>query len=121
MMTLDDMIAVIQAYKAGETLEVFNYAYMSSGWREVTNIPAFNFDVCDYRIKHKPKLHPWKPEEVPLGAMLRDKSGDRFLIVGASSSSLYFGIRGVVKTDDMREFECSYNHGKTWLPCGVAE
>ena len=61
-MTHDEMIAVIQADKNGETIESFIKHEEGSTWRDVRKI-RWNFENADYRVKSKPfecwiNIHP---------------------------------------------------------------
>jgi len=101
--------------------------------------PSDQFDL--YRQKHTPTLRPWRPEEVPVGALLRRrfKPNNIVVILAANTvgtfpsvivdrqnfdgiTALYLGdllsYHGGHNGDAM---EHSLDHGKTWLPCGVTE
>lgn len=84
------------------------------------------------RIKPIPKLRPWKPEEVPVGAILRDnnvKFGEpaKVLIIAVRGAWVHFMNPQNAKLDEKLcdefnpNWEHSLDHGKTWLPCGVKE
>lgn len=67
-----------------------------------------------WRLYTEPKLRPWEPEEVPLGAWMRHKQSlRRYLII---SDGLEEG-----HADWLSNYEHSIDGGKTWLPCGVEE
>jgi len=79
---------------------------------------------CDLLLVSEPRLRPWRPEEVPVGALARNKTGEaRYLIVAAGPMGIGVGVGGVwvdfESTLDSREH--STDGGKTWKPCGVAE
>jgi hypothetical protein len=92
----------------------------------------------EYRIKPEPKLRPWKPEEVPVGAILRD-NGREFEILGVCEKfsaikcpavilSVIDGVcfpRGHYFLKDLvtsiTKPQHSTDGGKTWKPCGVEE
>lgn len=62
----------------------------------------------------EPKLRPWKPEEVPLGAQRRFVGTKlRWLITND-------GDENAIK-DWFKNCEHSTDGGKTWHPCGVIE
>lgn len=54
MMTPDEMIAVIQAYKDGKKIEFCSKQNLHDTWGEASK-PCFNFDSCDYRIAPEDK------------------------------------------------------------------
>ncbi len=84
--------------------------------------PYFYPDLI-YRRKPTPTIRPWKPEEVPLGAWVRSKSGGSFvgMIIAYDDHSVncgtYWSSYLKMRTDN----EHSIDNGKTWLPCGVEE
>jgi len=51
MMTVDQMIEVLTAYKAGKKVQV----KLMQGWADVDD-PKWSFDVDDYRVKPEPKV-----------------------------------------------------------------
>lgn len=79
-----------------------------------------------YRIKPTPTLRPWRPEEVPVGALVRNKQRDsehnRYLIIAVNGDYVAAG-RGMYEHLNIlfNNSEHSLDHGKTWLPCGVME
>ena len=135
MNTPDEMIACIQAHKDGKKLQY----YYGEKWYDVFGSPTFNFAAHPYRIKLEPTLRPWKPEEVPVGALIRRKFRPEVetVISGVSitghfprilvnnhnfeaPTKLYLGdlltYHGGHNGDRM---EHSLDYGETWLPCGV--
>jgi hypothetical protein len=121
-------------WKQGKEVE-----YSSKGeenWRKV--IDLFNFNDNDYLDKNykfrrvqELKLRPWKPEEVPVGALIRSKGkswGSRLInsyshIDGFDYVCYQFGktFSGDSLENCLARREHSLDHGKTWLPCGVME
>lgn len=53
MMTVDQMIEVLTAYKAGKKIEVKGHDGVK--WHN-TSLPAWDFAECDYRVKPEPKV-----------------------------------------------------------------
>lgn len=53
MMTVDQMIEVLTAYKAGKKIEVKGHDGVK--WHN-TPKPAWDFVECDYRVKPEPKV-----------------------------------------------------------------
>lgn len=80
-----------------------------------------------YRIKPPtPTLRPWKPEEVPVGALARPiqraYEHTRFMITGVSEHNISLACGNAYElTEFSQQHEHSLDHGKTWLPCGVVE
>jgi len=57
MMTLDEMIAVLQAAKDGKKIEFLPHGYHA--WK-LLNCPNWNFGENDYRVKRDPlELWAW--------------------------------------------------------------
>jgi len=87
--------------------------------------PQDKFEL--YREKPTPTLRPWRPEEVPVGALFRNKAKDlyRGLILSVDDNSIYTCANASSRfyqhsfEDALRLREHSLDHGKTWLPCGV--
>ena len=89
-------------------------------------------DACrEYRIKPSPTLRPWRPEEVPVGAWIRNKTAhetgytDFASIIGVTAKSFYT-VEDVfedmeISLEKSIKYVYSLDHGKTWLPCGVVE
>ncbi len=76
----------------------------------------------------EPKLRPWKAEEVPVGAILRNvgaRDPYKWMIVAVCSDGITTCGGNEVLTRDAKFFlgkcEHSIDGGRTWLPCGVLE
>jgi hypothetical protein len=79
----------------------------------------------------EPSWRAWKPAEVPVGALIRQKHcwPARWIIVCATATGLgWFGMSGIMTfaktsevSDTENDFEHSLDGGKTWQPCGVKE
>ncbi len=76
-----------------------------------------------YRRKPTPTLRPWKPEEVPLGVLVRSKDDhkERSLICGTDRFHINTGLGFFTFSRALEMLEHSIDNGKTWLPCGVEE
>jgi hypothetical protein len=77
----------------------------------------------EYRIKPEPKLRPWKPEEVPVGGVIRRKSdGSRMLIISVFPSGVHVGNSATPVGFDslLKNFERFAGFGEC-QPCGVDE
>lgn len=121
-MTHDEMIAIIQAHKEGKRIEC-KFINFPDEW-EFVDTPKWNFESCNYRIAPTPKLRPWRPEEVPVGAQLRCITDHtiRYMITGCSSSYVWITMDCKPHYKNMLDtYEHSLDNGRTWLPCGVME
>lgn len=118
-----DYLPLIQALAEGKTIQCRN-EHDANTWYDFHTI-NFTYSPSFYRIKPEPKLRPWKPEEIPVGALLRNKtSNNTSLIMGVDfhSDNCVMCYTGEWTTKDLLEKnEVSFDHGKTWLPCGVFE
>jgi hypothetical protein len=103
-------IRVMQAFADGKEVELWYEGKWSLAY-----VPRWNWDDTQYRIKPTPVLRPWTPDEVPLGAWMRNKGNpqDRMLIHWVCSQAdreIWLGKN-----------EHSTDGGVTWKPCGVVE
>lgn len=81
------------------------------------------------RIKPERSLRPWKPEEVPVGAILipgNNSQHAKMLIVETDRTGFYRTIFGKIEFLSYYNalqggFLHSIDFGKTWHPCGVME
>jgi hypothetical protein len=112
-----EFLPLVQALADGKTIQL----NIEGEWVDNEN-PEFAFPRDDYRIKPEPKLRPWLPHEVPVGALIRFKGATaRSLIVGSDYTNP-IQANACYNTDfALSQFEHSIDHGKTWLPCGVME
>jgi len=71
----------------------------------------------------EPTYRPWRTDEVPLGAWMREKNGGLpSLIVGVTSTNLGRGHGDWINFPySMEHYEHSTDNGRTWLPCGVLD
>ncbi len=128
MMTIENIIEVLQAFKEGKKLEYKSVVdgewqpSVATGNELMINMSSGK----EYRVKSTPKLRPWKPEEVPVGALYQHKecnTGGRGLICYCSQYEIgTIGQSGNVAfsiNDFFKKFNHSTDGGKTWKPCGV--
>ena len=130
-------LPLVQALADGKTIQ-----HLCNGWEDLESV-NFSYTPETYRIKPEPKLRPWKPEEVPVGAQFRlstYKPDKVFEIVGSgvagnevfSAPALFLSYREdawvpgtyYYLTDCITSTgkpEHSLDRGKTWQPCGVLE
>lgn len=118
-----DYLPFVQAVAEGKTIQ---YRHPSLSWCDLSmddNIT--NYLIEFLRVKPYPTYRPWKPEEVPVGALIHRK--DRkwtSLVLGICDGKIllcfYNRIESYSFTSLLEATEHSPDHGKTWLPCGVA-
>ena len=122
-----EFLHLVQALADGKTIQAKAQS-MAGGWYDYLPETDFYFDLKpdQYRIKPEPKLRPWRPEEVPVGALYRGKQwskDERGLIVHSTGN--VFNVGGI--SEDFttqyaaKNGECSLDRGATWHPCGVME
>jgi len=119
----------VQAASEGKIVEVNSGSDQCPKWEHISEL-NFDREPRVYRIKPTPNLRPWKPEEVPVGALLQDNGKDIGEIFDVGLERFYFRpyyagridywymSDAVTYTGKLRY---STDHGKTWLPCGVEE
>jgi hypothetical protein len=116
----EQMWPIIKAFGEGKTVQ---YNSPCGGWEDIQE-PQFFEAPVSYRIKPEYHLRPWKPEEVPVGATIRDKSSNNLWLIiwstqtsiGMGGGKIHYSPRSI-----MEQCEYSLDHGKTWLPCGIEE
>lgn len=123
-MNIEEMNQVMKWLHEG-TLQ---YKIGQSNWIDFSeNSPSIWYPKDDFKIyrrKPTPTLRPWRPEEVPVGALIRNKQRNaehnRYLIIAvygdyiAAGQGMYEHLNALFNNS-----EHSRDHGKTWLPCGV--
>lgn len=100
---------------------------------------AVNQDKASNKTESKPKLRAWKPEEVPIYALLRVPYNNLIhviigvhsnnalhepeMVLAAPNGSYYPGNRYFLADaiTSLEKPEHSIDGGKTWHPCGVIE
>ena len=115
------LLPIIQAWADGAVVEIMEFGV----WSQAAASVHFDMNPSCYRIKPTPKLRPWKPEEVPLGAWVKwfsdNGAVERHVITGHGACSVYFGSSASGFADMLKYHAYSIDGGKTWLPCGVEE
>lgn len=127
------------AQKAGKVVQRINKNWgCPSRWTDCIDDSTFGVSEYAHRIKPEPCYRPWKPEEVPVGALIRRKHRPEFIcvILGATTDKHadYAILNAPLRPgsnhylSDLLTYhggnngdanEHSLDHGKTWLPCGV--
>lgn len=87
--------------------------------------PAFAEVAIHWSPAPTPCLRPWKPVDVPVGAITK-AHGDELsasMIVGYSEQGVFLAQdNGAYPFGDLLRFrKHSLDGGKTWAPCGVQE
>jgi len=122
MMTHDEMIEVIKAHKEGKESE---YSKDGETWYSLECPPVWNFQYNYYRVKPTPKLRPWKPGEVPVGAVIRHlKSSTCWLIIGRDETSVAYSQGSVRSSGDLVqgcEWKWPQEPETAWKRCGVED
>ena len=121
---------MLEAARQGKTIQRFS----NDKWWDCdphNSSVRFGDDWSKYRIKPEPRLRPWTPQEVPVGAIVHDNAiGDWIaceLITHKDSTGQVElgdgcgGKRWFSPQDLFNLYTHSTDGGKTWLPCGVAE
>lgn len=85
MKTIEEMIAVMTAYKEGKTIEIRK----GTSWEEV-KVPAWNWVNYKYRVKPEPKWRPYKDAEECFADVQKHGEWVREIKHG-----LYFAISGI--------------------------
>jgi hypothetical protein len=114
-----ERLPIIQAWIDGKTVQVSD---SNRNWVNVDcTDAAFNGEY--YRIKPELKLRPLKPEEVPVGGVIRRKSdGSRMLIINVFQGGVHVGDSTTPVGFDslLKNFERFAGFGEC-QPCGVQE
>lgn len=126
------LLPIIQAWAEGKTIQHLSDSHT---WHDGDMYFDFSDSSNRYRIKPTPTLRPWRPKEVPVGALVRYRkerkeeltgmrgfemalivgvSGHRILLPAGLSCNFAFNTM-------LLNCEHSLDNGKTWLPCGVME
>ncbi len=120
------MLPILQAWIDGKTIEVKE----GDTWKDfatptTTGLTlAFECNPESFRIKPEPKLRPWKPEEVPVGAVIRHKQLRKMeVIVSALDGGLCIWQHHSITFEvALKCFEWALLYrDHTWKPCGVEE
>jgi len=123
-MTKELHLKLVEAWWDGE-LEMEGLT--TNHWIKPSTCPNESERPSRYRIRPKPTLRPWNPEEVPVGAQYRYKASpeERSLILGVTAVELQLPM--IVRNESitfqraLEAGEHSTDGGKTWKPCGVKE
>jgi hypothetical protein len=118
-----ERLPIIQAYVDERDVQYKN-SFTGYQWETALKNGSLEFGLdSEYRIKPEPKLRPWKPEEVPVGGVIRRKSdGSRMLIINVFQSGVHVGdsIAPVGFDSLLKNFERFAGFGEC-QPCGIQE
>jgi hypothetical protein len=124
-----EYLPFVQATAEGKTIQYKPVFEPELRWIDIPIDYEFVvYKPQNLRIKPESKLRPWKPEEVPVGALLRFKGCKNLptLILNISTKGNISWINNEVIVSRSCEYlhleaEHSLDHGVTWKPCGVME
>ena len=115
-----ELLPVFTAFAEGKTIEASDDC-IGTEWI-VAPDPSWNIHHS-YRVKPTTttKLRAWKPEEIPVGAILRQKANhaNKSIIVGMVNRKCFIGVWDCPTLFKAEDCEHSIDGGKTWSPCGV--
>jgi hypothetical protein len=113
------MLPIMTAYAEGKEIQIKFSSGSNLTWH-VCEDPGFTDSPSYYRIKPEPKLRAWKINEVPIGALIRQKlfPSNVTIIAGTWKGCVKLGI---YQAGDLNLGDCEYSTdgGKNWSACGV--
>lgn len=98
MKTIQEQIAVMQAYADGKKVEC-KIKTNEKGWRTINAYELFNFEKYDYRIKEEPKYRPFKGanecwhemlQHAPFGWVVQKSNGIRRQVIAVGECFVAF-------------------------------
>lgn len=109
----------------GKKIQVKRTNVLDDTWTDfIGTDPSFDSTVWEWRVKPEPKLRPWKPEEVPVGALVilecRKLKGI-ILSIDLTCGTVLIGKHELPISELHTDLKHSLDGGKTWHPCGVLE
>ena len=116
-----EQAAVMAAWAADPTrkLQCRLWDNPQGPWATLTAAPVWSFGLKEYRLAPTPKLRPWQPEEVPVGAVIRPKDSTINVYVIAFRSFEFVYVAGLGDRTHMELFD--YFVMLDGSPCGVME
>lgn len=106
--------------------------YADGSYVEGNSYSDYDLFLLDEKTEN---YREWKPLEVPIGAVARSKKspdtkmlmcwsgatmGISIVVLGTMVGSSGFGMDITTKTL-LKDYEVTYDNGKTWHPCGIKE
>jgi hypothetical protein len=120
---IDVNVDAYEAWLKGEPVEIKQFRF-EDVWIQLGQSAAIDSTTI-LRRKPAPKLRPWKPEEVPMGCVVRrkDNHGEWTTVAGCVGGDVMLGVLRWTESFDKCWETCehSIDGGKTWKPCGVEE
>lgn len=120
---LEKIVPIIQAVAEGKTIQYRGVnEWVDYEWNGSLEL---DHPTAERRIKPEPKLRPWKPEEVPVGACV--KWGAISMIVSTTTDGiLVAGYKSLVEVtfhDCLRSVKWKWPQepDTDWKQCGVSE
>ena len=120
MKTIEEKIAVMQAYADGKKIEE---SYFGRSWTETTN-PAWQWVNYDYRIKPEPKYRPYKNADEFFAEaqkhgwwVILSSTHIRFFVNAYGNTAMRTGSDWTTY-EDVLKIMCWTDDG---TPCGVLE
>lgn len=119
-MTLDELIVVLQAAKAGKTIE-FEHIGRPTVWEQkLSSDTSWNLFVYNYRVKPEPKRVPLEAKDIPPVCWIRDPNGfadtNRLVITVAPAGIVAADDYRISYTTLMNRYEYSTDR-VNWKPC----
>lgn len=121
--TLEEQVEAFQELRKGNYKNVEACRLGRTTWQHCPGPCWTIHEDTILRQKPTPKLRPWKPDEVPVGAMCKRKDGQfkGMIIACDTESGRIWMISSHTPEAVLKDFMHSLDRGKTWLPCGVVE
>lgn len=118
------LLPIITAFAEGKTVQVF----CTDAWTDIADA-GFHEKPERYRIKPEPTWRPWKADEIPVGAVVRDKFAHdtRSLLTGTWFNGAEYIPQGqglshpVTVFLDKCEWKWPHEPETAWRPCGVLQ
>lgn len=127
-----ECIKVMQDYVDGKSII---YSHRFGGSMGNASGPCWDWEDYKYTTKKEPKLRTWKPEEVPMFALLKITGSIVMIqdcvyhnrlgkwLIRIACPALYNAPVSIYTLDALTNpnFQYSVDGGVTWLPCGAME
>ena len=133
MKTTKEMAEIMLAFERGEQIEFISKNLRNSAdWTTMTQEPKWNWSDFDYRVKPKPKYHPYKNTAEFLAAQKEHgmnirRNGHNYYILPLYITDNIIGIPYLRSDDSVVSVDKSYGdllRDYTWqdeTPCGVKQ
>lgn len=122
-MTREEMKKQWPIWKAwSEGAQIQFRTIAETSWKDLNED---NINVFQYRIKPKLQYRPWKPEEVPVGALYKWHDVISVILATGNGRLYFINYSGEITSNFLdagvmaESSKYSTDNGKTWQPCGV--